>query len=60
MVFSLNSPLELDPILLFRLLNDVLLQRLSTDGSHGALMVIVQDGWYLVIASDVFLCRISG
>ena len=56
----MHSPFKLNPVFFFCLVDDVLLQRLCTNGSHGAFAIIVQDGWYLVIASDVFLGRVSG
>ena len=53
-----NSPFELIPIFFFCLIDDLLLQRLGANGSHGTLTVIVQDGRYLAIAPDVFLGRV--
>ena len=61
MVPSLNSPLELrGPFLFLCLFDDVLLQRLSANSPHVTLTIVVQDGRYLVIASNMFLGRISG
>ena len=57
--FVLYAPLEPEPVLFFRLVNDVLLQRLSAHSPHGTLTIIVQNGWDLIIPSDVFLGRIS-
>ena len=35
------------------------LECLGANGSHCTLTVIVQDGWYLAIAPDVLLSRVS-
>jgi hypothetical protein len=51
----MNPPFQLDPPLFLGLLDDMLLQRLSAYSLYGTLSVVVQDGRYLVITSDVFL-----
>lgn len=51
--------LDLYPSLVFRLCEDGRSICLCTSGLHVSVNVIVHDGWYLGIASDMLLTRVS-
>jgi hypothetical protein len=55
-----HAPLKLDPLFVFGLLNDVILQRLGTKGTRSTVLIVIDDRRYLAIAAYMLLGGIPG